>query len=322
MLPDYHCSMRVSVVGAGVTGLTCGVRLLEAGLPVRIVTAAPPSQTTSMVAGALWFPYRGLPNKWTCKWVAQSHAVFQQLVAQGNSAVSIQKLLWLSAESQEEEPWWFAAFPHETTELRTRGLPHGYETGLVVEVPTVRVPAYLDWLLGRFRALGGTIDFQHLHSLAELSEPIVVNCTGLGAHALAGDAELQPVRGQVVYVNSPNKLKWILAEVGTKGIAYVFPHSDQVILGGTLEEQNLSSMPTDVVAQDILARAQRIEPDLQGCTYVGSAVGFRPSRPFVRLERKIYPNGRVVVHNYGHGGSGFSLSWGCAEEVVHLVQNI
>jgi len=39
----------------------------------------------------------------------------------------------------------------------------------------------------------------------------------------------------------------------------------------------------------------------------------------VRLEAGLLPSGRRVVHDYGHGGSGFTLSWGCADEVARLV---
>ena len=49
-------------------------------------------------------------------------------------------------------------------------------------------------------------------------------------------------------------------------------------------------------------------------------VGLRPGRPEVRLETDTVPDGRPVVHNYGHGGSGYILSWGCAHEVADLVE--
>jgi D-amino-acid oxidase len=58
---------------------------------------------------------------------------------------------------------------------------------------------------------------------------------------------------------------------------------------------------------------------MRGAAYVGSAVGLRPVRSEVRLERGTLADGRPVVHDYGHGGSGFTLSWGCAEEVARLV---
>jgi D-amino-acid oxidase len=71
--------------------------------------------------------------------------------------------------------------------------------------------------------------------------------------------------------------------------------------------------------QAILERARRLEPALANATVLGAAVGLRPSRPAIRLEREVLPDGRRVVHNYGHGGHGFSLAWGCAAAVTRLV---
>ena len=45
-------------------------------------------------------------------------------------------------------------------------------------------------------------------------------------------------------------------------------------------------------------------------------VGLRPCRPEVRLEAETLPGGRVLWHNYGHGGAGVTLSWGCARELT------
>ena len=55
-------------------------------------------------------------------------------------------------------------------------------------------------------------------------------------------------------------------------------------------------------------------PALAGATVLRHQVGLRPARPVVRLERE-----GDVVHCYGHGGAGVTLSWGCADEVVALV---
>ena len=62
-------------------------------------------------------------------------------------------------------------------------------------------------------------------------------------------------------------------------------------------------------------------PELAGATELGQRVGLRPARPHVRLER--LPSGTdagSVVHCYGHGGAGVTLSWGCADEVAALVE--
>jgi D-amino-acid oxidase len=61
-------------------------------------------------------------------------------------------------------------------------------------------------------------------------------------------------------------------------------------------------------------------PEVREKKVLGHAVGLRPGRHAIRLEAEVVGGGGVVVHNYGHGGSGVTLSWGCAEEVVGLVK--
>ena len=56
------------VVGAGVVGLTCAVRLLEAGHRVDVIARDLPRETTSAVAAALWYPYRALPRDQVLAW--------------------------------------------------------------------------------------------------------------------------------------------------------------------------------------------------------------------------------------------------------------
>ena len=41
----------------------------------------------------------------------------------------------------------------------------------------------------------------------------------------------------------------------------------------------------------------------------------------MRLEIEELPGGRALIHDYGHGGGGFTLSWGCAEEVLKLAED-
>src|SRR5438874_651476 len=52
---------------------------------------------------------------------------------------------------------------------------------------------------------------------------------------------------------------------------------------------------------------------------IAERVSLRPFRKSgVRLEWDRLRDGRTVIHNYGHGGAGFTLSWGCAREVIDL----
>ncbi|MEP7026307.1 MAG: FAD-dependent oxidoreductase, partial [Actinomycetota bacterium] len=105
---------------------------------------------------------------------------------------------------------------------------------------------------------------------------------------------------------------------GPGGLVYLFPHDGTVVLGGTEERGNASREPDPATAQRILRNCTTIEPRLRDAEIIAHKVGLRPARPFVRLEAEEL-GGRLLVHNYGHGGAGVSLSWGCAADAARLV---
>jgi D-amino-acid oxidase len=157
---------------------------------------------------------------------------------------------------------------------------------------------------------------------------VVVNCTGLAARALAADPQLRPVAGQVVRVSDPGLDSWWVDEVadaaGTP--VYVLPHGRHVVVGGTAEDGLWSTTPDPAVAERILAAAVELVPALRGARVIGHRIGLRPVRPAVRLEavhdRDADGAQRTVVHCYGHGGSGVTLSWGCADDVLATVRAV
>src|SRR5581483_11333833 len=121
------CGMRVVVVGAGVSGLTCGVRLLEEGARVRIVAREAPDRTTSALAGAVWFPYRVRPNERTGPWGRAGYERFERLAADDGAPVTMVELTALYPEPLAEEPWWLTAVPGTTVRAaRPDELPRGY----------------------------------------------------------------------------------------------------------------------------------------------------------------------------------------------------
>jgi D-amino-acid oxidase len=197
-------------------------------------------------------------------------------------------------------------------------------------VPCIEAPAYLEWLAGRFAELGGRVEQGELAALGGAGAPtdgpgealrradVVINCAGSGAQRLVDDPGLRPVRGQVAYVRTREPVRFLVDEDGPNALAYVLPRPDVTVLGGTAEEDDWDMNPREATTRSILERTRRLDPRLEHATYVGSAVGLRPARAEVRLERDALPDGRRLIHNYGHGGSGFTLSWGCAEEVARL----
>jgi D-amino-acid oxidase len=201
-------------------------------------------------------------------------------------------------------------------------LPEGYQDGYVFEAPVIEMPIYLGYLMRRFESLGGQIVTRALASVDEAFAHCdrVVDCAGLGARELVGDRALTPIRGQVVRVAQVGIGRFWLDDYGPHGITYIIPRTNDCILGGTAEEGSEDLAPDAATAAAIVARCVALEPRLRDAAILEHKVGLRPGRPTVRLEAEHWAPGKLLIHNYGHGGAGVTLSWGCAAEVVGLLQ--
>jgi D-amino-acid oxidase len=308
--------MDVLVIGAGVCGLTTGISLAEAGLSVRIRTAVPPEQTTSVAAGAVWGMVRAGPPDRGLDWARTGLEVLSKLAAEPGTGVRMASGREVSRTPLE---------PHYWTELlpglrmcETSELPDGFSSGWHYTAPVATMPVYLDYLRARFERAGGRLEVAAVPSLAGLAgvAPVVVNCSGVRARDLVPDRAVAPVRGQVVIAANPGLEEFFInRDEEPPWITYMFPHGDTVLLGGTNEEGNWDEEPKPFIAERIVAHCAAIEPRLRGVTILGHRVGLRPYRPEVRLESEPLGGG-VLWHNYGHGGAGISLAWGCAAAIT------
>ena len=289
------------MVGAGVVGLSCAFRLLQHGYAVDVVTREPSGETTSAVAGGFWFPHLVHPLERVKTWSDRGYLALTELAT--TSASSGVRLVHgtelRDTRPTAEELWW--ADPVPDLEIA--------DGHLSFTSPVVEMPVYLRWLCGRVEAAGGRI---LLRDLDAVPDGVVVNCTGLGARDLVGDTSVHPVRGQVVLLEQCGVTEWAMD--GRDGSTYVFPRGGDIVVGGTEDHGEWDRTPDPATAREILARATALVPELTGARLLAHKVGLRPVRPSVRLERE----GRVV-HCYGHGGAGVTLSWGCADEVLALV---
>jgi D-amino-acid oxidase len=310
---------EVVVIGCGVVGLSTALRLREGGLDARIVAADPPEKTTSAVAAAIWYPYKAYPEEDVLRWGRRTFEVFEELVGRPETGVRMREGLELRRE-RVGEPWWAGAVPgvRRCTEAE---LPPGYRDGHAFVVPVVEMPVYLRYLRDRFAAVGGTVERRVVAHVDELAgeASVVMNCAGLGARGLVGDASMAPIRGQVLRVRNPGLDRFFLDEDDPEGVTYIVPRPEDCVLGGTADEGAWETEPDPETAAAILRRCSALEPRLAGAEVLGHGVGLRPGRPEVRLEREA-GDGLFVVHNYGHGGSGVTLSWGCAEEALRLAR--
>lgn len=332
---------RVVIVGAGVSGLTVGMCLQETygqQLDITIVAEKFSPETTGDRAGGIFVAGGSYITAGDAhafeeqakRWLTATYRHFTELIASyGEEETGIRRVPFLRLlEMEIGTPWFKGLFPDfkELTkaDLQALNVPSKkYRTMWSFTSFLIMGKKYLPWMMARFREKGGLIEQRKISSLSELdSYNIIINCAGLGARELVGDDSLYPVRGQIVAIKAPKDFSnraYHTREYDLTNVAYVIPHKDFVLLGGSAEPGNFSTDPDPETTQEIFQKCVAIAPELKGAEIVDSWACLRPVRETVRVEVEDPSASPAVVHNYGHGGHGYILSWGCALDVVELV---
>jgi len=314
-------AQQIVVVGAGVSGLTSAVCLAEAGWPVRVWAAAMPQQTTSAVAGAVWAPPRPAERAAeTLVWCERSLRAFRELADDPDTGVRMAPALAAGGFIGAGATSPAASLIPDLRPADPADVPGGSGVGFRATLPMIDMPQYLDYLTRRLAAAGCEIEARSVRSLAEAADvaPVVVNCAGLAAGALAADDTVRPLFGQHVVLTNPGLRQLFVEMHDEPEWTCYFPHPQRVVCGGISIADRWDITPDPEVTDRILQRCRRIEPRLGEAEVVEIITGLRPDRPSVRVEAE--PLGRArVIHNYGHSGNGVTLSWGCARDVVRLV---
>lgn len=308
------------VIGCGVSGLSSAIRLQEVGFVVRIIARDLPPHTTSDVAGAIWHPISAehLPNG--LRWAAECREELLRLVHLPKSGVTMLHLLEPLEESERGGCW--MEMVADVREVPEDELPPGYTLGYRYQVPLIETPIYMPYLVDRFLAGGGQIQQALVSDLGKFTGPdrLVINCTGAWAGKLTGDSRVFPIRGQILRLPpQPQISRGFHSYGGSLGFTYIFPRSQDCLLGGTSEVGSWSERPNPASTAAIRGRCASVDRSLADAEVLDVRVGLRPGRDEVRLELEETTNG-PVIHNYGHGGIGFTLSWGCANDVAQLAR--
>jgi D-amino-acid oxidase len=254
---------RAAVLGAGIMGLTTSRLLQDSGWQVTIYTRSMPRHSTSNVGAGQWGPTsvfeEGIATaafKARYREAARiSHHAFQNMIGP-RYGVSFLENYYLG-----DEPHVSSYYERELPELFTAIADlgpeaHPFPSPYVHRVVTMMIqPAvFLRQVRDDFLLAGGRVAIRHFASVEQvlsLDEPVVFNCTGLGAAALFGDDELQPAKGQLVFVLPDPAVDFATIGAG-RGVTYMFPRTGELVLGGSWDRGNWDRTPDPDITERIV----------------------------------------------------------------------
>lgn len=328
--------LSIAVIGAGVIGLPTALAIQEELGPkasVIIFTDKLSPHTTGDVSAGLWSPYllQNTPLDQLTKWSKATQDYILKLWKRGEAqttGISLQLIMALSSDKNYKLPEWirislgYSALSRNQLDYYKRKFNEKF-TGGHAFVSFIWEPArFLPYLEKKFKQNGGEIRLRKIESFEELSDfDIVVNCSGLNSRFLVPDTSVHPIRGQIARVKAPWQKHTFMLD--TEAGNYIIPNEDCVIVGGTHQENDFSTEINEDDKIHILKGCSKYIPSLEKAEVIKHQAGLRPGRPAVRLEienRRIGEKVMKIVHNYGHGGSGVTLSIGCALDAARLVK--
>lgn len=214
--------------------------------------------------------------------------------------------------------------------------------------PTIDTDRCMGWLMGLVGGKGACFITETIHGdlfsqedvlRARFGADAIVNASGLASFELAGDRSAYPLRGALLRVINDGKAfpkvekALAIAADASKDneIVFIVPRNDNILLLGGIAQRGEWGLDLTLESPVIKRMRKRCEAFLPGLRNARLdeeyplAQGLRPcTERNVRIERELRRHGARpsrIVHNYGHGGAGWSLSFGCAEEVAGLVEN-
>ncbi|KAG8186264.1 hypothetical protein JTE90_004611 [Oedothorax gibbosus] len=320
---------KVCVLGAGVIGLTTAVKvatLEKEAVEVTLMSEHFSPHTTGDGSAGLIEPYfLGDTSESTIRtWVSRSVGEFEKLRRSPEASQwGVDLITFFELLEEPQSIPFYADVVVDCRQMIPKELalfPDKYKFGHRVTTYIVECKKYLPMMLKRLQSMGGKVIQKRVESMDELAGDfdVVINCCGIGAASLVRDPLLKPVRGQVTYVKAP----WIQYGVIT-GNYYVIPNSDYVVCGGTAQIGDWNQKIDKSDREEIWKMCTELVPSLERAEVLQEWAGLRPYRSRPRIERdtlRTSSGDLEVIHNYGHGGCGVTVSWGCAQDAHALLR--
>ncbi len=289
-------------------------------------------------------------------WCETSYAVFSDLAADRETGVFLRPATFYFRRPIEEDR--LQATKMEELKGKVRGFQH--DAGLIEAnhinpalglrdaysylAPMIDTDVYMTWLLGEVRRTGCRIVERRLTGpLREQAEALarqydidtIVNCSGLGAAELAQDA-MYPLRGALVRIRNDGKRfpritqAHCVSHDGSSpepGFIFIVPRGDDLLVLGGLAEVDEWDLDIGLhnyePIREMYRRCLEFLPLLEGAEIDAAEPVRAGLRPFRRQNVRLAQEADTrIIHNYGHGGSGVTFSWGCSLEIARRVEEL
>ncbi|KAL4921462.1 hypothetical protein BDW62DRAFT_129420 [Aspergillus aurantiobrunneus] len=326
----------VIILGAGIIGCAAARQLLLNGFSVVLVAEYLPGDQNifyaSAWAGAAWHAAGGIsPEHRYIQAVCYRHLLKMARDEPGSGVCVVDSREYVEQPPLENSSAWGKAILPKFRDLNPSECPPNFDCGWAYETVVTDPTRHMPYLREKIKSLGGQFVRKRVESLEELytlfpESRIFINASGIGSKTLSDvrDDKCFPERGQNVFYRTSNC--HTLYFRNGKEYTYIIPRplSQGVILGGVKQRENLSPHVDMEIAQDEIARAHRLAPEIipanppeSSLSYI---VGIRPSREGgFRLNSEMVGN-RTILSAYGFGGGGYAFSYGIADALVRMVE--
>jgi D-amino-acid oxidase len=353
-------TLHALIIGAGVSGLTTALELRERGMRVTVIAEKFAPDIVSVVAGALWewppavcgYHSDQASLERSKDWCMVGFKRFRELSERGIPGVHLRSVNFYFKEPIESDPVNLdkmqeisANVPgferHDANDLAIVDAQYGIVDGYRHLAPMVDTDAYMAWLLSETHRLRIAVEQRRVDGLLrdrrdalldEYDADFLVCCAGLGTAELA-DSDMYPLRGALVRMKNDGARFPRVTEAhcvsqspeeGRQDMVFIVPRGeDMLVLGGLTQPNEWDtdlSLDYDPV-REMYERCLAFMPELADGEIDAAEPVRAGLRPFRSANVCVEYNAEDgVIYNYGHGGSGVTLSWGCALEVAGLVK--
>jgi len=281
-------AQRVVLVGAGVMGLSCAVRLADAGYAVDVLAKDLPQETASARAPGLWLPPPGARDTdgedldpRIRRFALGTLARLRQLAGTQGTGVRLVRGFLLHAQQVPLPRWVEELGPDTAVEPVTDPAP-GYPFGFRLTSPVVDMPVYMEYLRSRLLEAGGTLTRAALSGLPR--QGLVVNCSGPAARALVPDPRIRPALEQTVVLGGADARCWYRdADRAGSQLRYLVPHGDRTVVGGVVHEGVWRASVDPADGRRLAQWAREVEPALREADVLEHRIDPRPAASRIRV---------------------------------------